>query len=231
MNYIIWKGIDSRDIKGLLISELAPISNPDMKTKITEIDGKDGDIIEELGYKSYDKKISIGLTRDYDIDEIIKYFTGEGILINSNEPDKYYKAKIVKGVDYQRLVRFRTASVEFHIQPYKYLVDEPPFILNITNETSLKVANQGLEESKPIMKLSGTGIVTIAIDGIDAFTIEFNNEEYIIIDSEEQEAYQGDILKNRQMTGDFPILKSGVSTISWTGTLTRIEIYPQSRWL
>ena len=81
MSKINWKGIDSDTITGLIISELPPISKPKMKTTITKIDGRDGDIIEELGYESYTKSIKVGLSKNYDIDEVIKYFTGSGDLI------------------------------------------------------------------------------------------------------------------------------------------------------
>ena len=88
MSKIIWKDKCSDDIQGLLICELPPISKPKMRTSSTEIDGRDGDIVEYLGYKSYDKTISIGLTRNYDLDAIMNFFTGNGKLILSNEPDK-----------------------------------------------------------------------------------------------------------------------------------------------
>ena len=51
MNSIIWKGVSSTTIKGLIISELPPISKPKMRIKETEIDGRDGSIVEELGYE------------------------------------------------------------------------------------------------------------------------------------------------------------------------------------
>ena len=78
---INWNGIDSDTIEGLMICELPPITKPKMRTNITKIDGRDGDIIEELGYESYTKSIKIGLVRNFDIDKIIKYFTGKGNLI------------------------------------------------------------------------------------------------------------------------------------------------------
>ena len=61
MNSIIWKGVSSTTIKGLLISELPPISRPAMRVKETTIDGRDGSILEDLGYSSYDKEVVIGL--------------------------------------------------------------------------------------------------------------------------------------------------------------------------
>src|SRR5574344_1857604 len=107
MANIIWNGVNSNSIEGLLICELPPITKPKMKTTITKINGRDGDIIEELGYESYTKSISIGLTRYYDVDEIIKYFTGSGKLVMSNEPDKEYICRIIDKIDYQKLLRFK----------------------------------------------------------------------------------------------------------------------------
>lgn len=232
MSYIKFKGIDSRTIQGLLICELPPISKPQMRTIITEVEGKDGDIIDEIGYSSYDKVINIGLTRNYDINQIIKYFSGSGDLIMSNEEDKVYKASIYSQIDYNKLLKFRTANVKFHVQPFKYLLDETIVDEEITNQESIQVTNQGLEKSKPIIIIYGTGIITLSINGYDVFTVDLGeDEEYIVVDSLQEEAYKGAILKNRLMSGNFPILDIGENEITWTGDLTRIIVEPKSRWL
>lgn len=232
MSYIYFKGIDSRTIQGLLICELPPISKPQMRTTVTEVEGKDGDIIDEIGYSSYDKVINIGLTRNYDINQIIKYFSGSGDLIMSNEEDKVYKASIYSQIDYNKLLKFRTANVKFHVQPFKYLLDETIVDEEITNQESIQVTNQGLEKSKPIITIYGTGIITLSINGYDVFTVDLGeDEEYVIVDSITEEAYKGAILKNRLMSGNFPILDIGENEITWTGDLTRIIVEPKSRWL
>lgn len=229
-DYIIFKNIKSSSLDGLMICELPPITKPEMRTSIIEIDGKDGDIIEELGYASYQKTLQIGLTRNFDINQIIKYFSGSGDLVLSNEPDKVYKATIYSKVDYEKLLRFKTAEVEFHVQPYKYLLNEAPFELNITNETELKVSNVGLEKSKPIITLYGEGEVQLSINGSDIFSINID-DEYVVINSIEEEAYKENVLKNRNMLGEFPILEIGINTIKWTGNLNKIIIEPKSRWI
>lgn len=229
-DYIIFKNIKSSSLEGLMICELPPITKPEMRTSIIEIDGKDGDIIEELGYASYQKTLQIGLTRNFDINQIIKYFSGSGDLVLSNEPDKVYKATIYSKVDYEKLLRFKTAEVEFHVQPYKYLLNEAPFELNITNETELKVSNVGLEKSKPIITLYGEGEVQLSINGSDIFSINID-DEYVVVNSIEEEAYKENVLKNRNMLGEFPILEIGINTIKWTGNLNKIIIEPKSRWI
>lgn len=232
MNSINWKGIDSESIDGLLICELPPISKPKMRIKETVIDGVDGSFIEELGYESYDKTMKIGLTRDYDIDEVMDYFNGEGNLIFSNEDDKLYKAKIINQIDYQRLLRFKTANITFRVQPFKYSVSEISKKVDITDETSINFYNNGNVESKPQIKIYGTDVINFKLEGRTIFTYTFSSDDtYVVIDSDKQDAYVGSILKNRFMNGDFPIFQKGKNTISWDGTITKIEISNYSRWI
>lgn len=228
MNYINWKGIDSRTIKGLLICELPPITKPKMRVQETQVDGVDGTIIEELGYESYDKTLQIGLSGDFDINQVIKYFTGEGNIIFSNEPDKYYKAKIIDQINYERLIRFRTASISIRVQPFKYKLDEEP----VTLTESGTVINQGLEDSKPVMTITGSGTVEILINGVAICEYTFpEGEDTVVIDSDKQDAYVGTELKNRNMSGEFPTFEPGQNTIAWSGTINSIIINSQSRWL
>lgn len=102
-----------------------------MRTEIEEIDGRDGDIVTELGYAAYDKQFTIGLYGSYDIDQVIKYFAGSGTVIFSNEPDKYYRYRIIDQIDYARLLRFKTATVTMHCQPFKYDIEDMGRLLNI----------------------------------------------------------------------------------------------------
>lgn len=230
-NYVIFKGIDSRTIRGLIIQELPSITKPKMRVSETVIDGVDGSYIEELGYESYDKTIKIGLTRNYDIDEVIDYFNGEGSIVFSNEPDKYYKVKIINQINYERLVRFKEATIKIRTQPFKYLYQEHKQAFNNPSE-SITVINNGFLDSKPIIKLEGSGTIEFKIDNVAIFSYTFpNNESEVIIDSDKQDAYLGNILKNRNMNGEFPLLKRGKNIITWTGTITKIEVIANSRWL
>lgn len=438
MNTIFWKGVFSTTIDGLLISELPPITKPPLRVKETTIDGRDGSVIEELGYSSYDKSITIGLHGNFNINKVIKYFTGEGEIIFSNEPDKVYTAKIVDQIDYNRLLRYRTAVVKFRVQPFKHkyletyketqtatatgtnivlkdsgatpmcikteaeevvvhgknILDanellvytstsvaisndgytitatgganapyvaskytlplalrgkayclqcdaiyseqnvdvtaqinvqspsgntydgvttknktrvvaikedatkievgvypnntkEPlgidnvvvvlglrfvpvesqndgwcPFdglqtlevvdgVANATGYDSVtvisnadnaemtveytkqfEVFNEGLENSKPKMVLHGSGTVGISVNGVHIFDYTFpEGETEVVIDSEKEDAYLGEVLKNRHMNGEFPVLLAGTNKIEWSGDVESIEILPRSRWL
>lgn len=131
-NYIILNGISSNTISGLLISTLPSISKPKIRTQTEEIDGRDGDIVTKLGYSAYDKEIEIGLYGNYDTDEVIEYFNSEGTVTFSNEPDKYYNYQILEQIDFEKLIRFKTAKVKMHVQPFKYPTEEEQIQVDAT---------------------------------------------------------------------------------------------------
>lgn len=229
MNKIIWKDIESTEFKGLMICELPPITKPKMRVQETEIDGVDGSIIEELGYESYDKTITIGLTKGFDIDDIIEYFTGEGNVTFSNEPERYYKAKIIDQIDYERLLRYRNATVKFRVQPFKYELDE---ISATLTESGKNIINNGNTTAKPIITIKGTGTIELIVNDNKLFSYTFPEEENeVIIDSQKQDAYLGTILKNRNMSGEFPIFNKGNNIITWNGNIESIEVSLKSRWI
>ena len=146
-NYIILNGKNSNEINGLLIQELPPISKPLIRTEVEEIDGRDGDIVTPLGYSAYDKEFTIGLYNDFDINEVAAYFNSEGTVTFSNEPDKYYYYQITAQIDFERLVRYRTATVTMHCQPFKYSATEQPITEDVSGTVSDEGTNLALENT------------------------------------------------------------------------------------
>lgn len=236
-NYIILNGTNSNTINGLLIQELAPISKPLMRTEVEQIDGRDGDIVTNLGFSAYDKEITIGLYGDYDLDEIIAFFNSRGTVIFSNEPDKYYYYQIYAQIDFERLVRYRTATVSFHVQPFKFSESESARTFNISaGTTSINISNNGNIYSKPAITLYGTGTINLSLNGNQIFVINLGESaNYLTIDATAMEAFKDttDTLMNRSVDGDYDNFKLdvGLNTISWSGSLTKIVIENYSRWL
>lgn len=234
MNYVIWNGRDSREINGLLICELPPITKPQMRVKETVIDGVDGSIIEELGYESYDKTITVGLKIGADVDEIIEYFTGNGKIVFSNEPNKYYIASITKGIDYQRLLRFRKANIILRVQPFKYDYEEIEMRYTNVIEQRISITNDGNYTAKPIITIEGEGTIVLSVNDTVICDYTFpDGENTVILDSQQQDAYLDSVknLRNRKMGGEFPLLKKGLNVISWSGTVESLRIKNYSRWL
>lgn len=234
-NYIILNGKDSRYIDGFLVQELPPISKPKIRTDVVEIDGRDGDIVTPLGYSAYDKELKIGLYGNYRIDDIISYFDSSGVVTFSNEVDKFYRYQIIEQIDFERLVRFRTATVKFHVQPFKYSRVETKkiFTFERADITSVGVRNGGNTIARPIITIEGEGNVSLSLNGKSIFAIAFGEDRSITIDTEKMEAYNGSTLKNRHVAGDYDnfVLNVGLNTISWSGRITRISLENFTRWI
>lgn len=231
-NYVIINGVKSNTKNGLAIKELPPISKPAMRTNTEAIDGRDGDLITKLGYASYDKTIEIGLFGTYDIDDIISFFNQKGTITFSNETDKYYVFDTLNQIDYNQIIKFRSATVVFHCQPFKYEVGETPITLSVGNNTIL---NKGNIYSKPILNIEGSGTINITLNGNQIFSIDLSETEEITIDIENMEAYDPNTsaLLNRLVIGDYDDFKlnSGNNTLTISGTITSATISKYSRWL
>ena len=234
--YIILNNIDSRTISGLLISSLAPISKPLVRTQVETVDGRSGDIVTPLGFSAYDKVIKIGLTYNYDIDEIIEYFNSSGVVIFSNEPDKYYRYAIYEQIDFERLIRFKTAEVTLHVQPFKYPVNEQPQTFEISSSpATVSIYNAGNIYARPIITITATGDVALSLNGSEILNIAFGDTaQTIIINCEELNAYDSqNILLNRLVTGNYDNIKlnKGSNEIGLTGNVTALTINKYSRWI
>lgn len=232
MNYLIINGQKSLSIQGLLIQSLPPISKPMMRTQINEIDGRDGDIITPLGFKAYDRPVEIGLTRFYDIDEVIGFFNQSGEIIFSNEPYKVYKFNILEQIDFERLIRFRTATVNVHVQPFKHSTVEFPLEYS-SNLDALAVINNGNIDARPKIEIYGTGNIDFSINNTDVLSIELGNEGNITIDAEQMEAYNSGGLKNRLVVGNYDkiILERGKNILAFDGNVSKVVISQYSRWI
>lgn len=231
-NYIILNGVNSNTITGLLISTLPPITKPKQRTQIEEIDGRDGDIVTKLGYSAYDKEFEIGLYGDFDINEVISYFNSEGTVVFSNENDKYYNYQILDQIDYEKLIRFKTAKVKMHMQPFKYPVREQT--ITLSGETT--VQNAGNIYARPVLNISGSGNIEINLNEQQIFEVDLGEDATsITIDTNQMEAYNPNTMElmNRKVTGDYSLFKieSGNNTVEITGTVTSATISNYTRWI
>lgn len=237
MNTITINGVDSSEIQGLLIQNLPPITKPKMRTRIEEIDGKNGDLITNLGFSAYDKEFDIGLYNNYDLDAIISFFNSSGTITFSNESDKYYYFDLFEQIDFEKLIRFKIAKVKMHVQPFKYSLLENTQTFDITNSTeNVQITNTGNYISKPVLSITGTGTINLYLNSYQVFIIDLGESETTItINVADLEAHNTDTgeLMNRQVTGDYEnfSLNVGLNTITWTGSISQIQLSNYSRWL
>lgn len=224
--YVIFNGVDSRELN-LHIEMLPPKVSPQQRYTTTAVSGRHGVLTETDGtFEPYTQSVEFTALDLSKLDKICSVFKGISWLTLSNELHRKYKARVANAIEFSQIIRlWRRFIVQFEVQPFGYETQPQNFIA--TNNS--KIFNYGTYESEPKIIVYGAGDITLNING--AGIILKGVTDKIIIDSEMQNAYNGSVLMNQNMNGEFPIFKVGENTISWTGNASKVAIEPNWRWV
>lgn len=225
LNEFFYNGKSTRDF-GIYCSGADTYAAPMRKYTAIEIKGKNGLILEDekafsnaaLGYKC----IIMG---DIDNYERFKAFmasqSGYKRLEDTFHPDEYREAVMAESISPVIKGDYDVASFEvvFSAKPQRFLKDGER-ALSFSGSGNILMNNTNFD-AKPMIRMLGSGTVTI---NSTSFTVT-DVSGYVDVDCEEMDVYKGSTNMNNKFTGSFPVLTSGLNTISST---VAIEIKP--RW-
>ena len=197
--YFAFKNINCMDY-GIYVREMPPEENGEDEFEIIEVPGRDGYLSIDLKRKKPIVKPIEGTFLENEYRNIIKrWLQGEGKLILSTEPDVYYKARIIKPIQYVgTYYGGRKFKVDFVCQPWGYLISGENTITITVKNTSI---HNPETLSKPLIKIYGAGAVDLIIN---SNIHKFNITDYVTIDSELMGCYKDNTLAT--FTGEFPEL-------------------------
>ena len=197
----------------------------------TEVEGRDGSLTRFIGYEDLKFTLNFNILFQSDIKQKLREIKGllsrAKTLTFDDSPNFFYKVKQAQISDTETIIKSSGVfSVDFVADPFEY--QKTSSTAYTTKPISL--TNQTTAEALPLIKITGTGTVVLNVNGTGVTLTGLTSS--ITLDSELQEAYTGLTTNmNSNMNGNFPVLKIGSNTISWTGTVTKVEIDPQWRWL
>ena len=235
MHTLIYNGRRSLDY-GLMVTGKTVYNGAQRDVTVIEVPGRDGNLIIDNGrYKNvpirYDLAIVPGMTPfDFaELAQIIKDWllpdAGYHELWDDYDPRYYRLGAYTGSVDIeQELTSLGSCSLSFDCKPFRYSVEGQQAV---TLTAAGTLYNGEVYASKPYIKVTGSGDITLTINGTDYELDDVDG--YIELDSELMDAYKGTSNQNSKLTaGDFPKLIPGLNSISWTGTVTSVSIVP--RW-
>lgn len=117
-----------------------------------------------------------------------------------------------------------TFEIVFRCKPQRFLTSGETTSSYTANGS---ITNPTLFESRPLIKVTGYGTLTIGSEQI----VIANRFSYVNIDSDIQDCYYGAQNANSVVTfnsNNFPVLKPGVNNFTKTANISKIEITP--RW-
>ena len=234
-------GVSSETVNTLIQSRPA-IEAPLRKVEWTSPYGTDGDIpFDEGAYSNTSMDLYMltdGNNAIQDRQALYNLLDGRGVykdFIPYFDPDKIYRVMLNDKVSFDSryyLKEVQSLSVKFTVKPYKYLVDNDPIIMDEKNGQAINPTNY---TSQPIIKIFGTGPVTLKVNGFEYNIKEV--EDTITLSSERYAAYQEYItgilsnMNHQIMFKEYPVLEPGVNNIEVIGDVTRVVIEPRWRSL
>ena len=232
-----WNGVKCTDY-GIYVTEQPPSTIPEERVTFTNIPGRSGSLTTLEGDYVYEDLVLTATCVISDPDRILEiagWLRGSGTVTFANRDGGFYYARVVNQIPFEKILRgnpHRSFAVNFRCKPFWYEADVP--VKNIqpgSGSTSgyVTMQNPGNVPSEPIITVTGSGEITLIVDMTIVELSDVNGE--ITIDSVLQEAYSGITSMNSSMSGDFPTLPPGNSTISWTGNVTYLKVEPNWRYL
>lgn len=217
---------------GLLISKKKIYSTPARNVSFLSVPGRSGDVIvDNDSYPNIEVSYTVGSKNiGSQLENIASWLSQPGYLRLSDTymPNFFRLAANVSGQSWdEQLLNFGETTLTFNCKPFRYLVSGEN---TTTLTTSGTITNPTNFSSLPYIKITGSGNVTLHVNNssYSLSTISPNIE----IDSEMMSVYRGTtLLNNKAGFDEFPVLEPGENSISWTGTVTKVEIVPRWRCL
>lgn len=230
--FFSFKGRSSLDF-GLYIKEKGVYKGAQRDLTYIPVAGRDGDVIIDNGrFKnaSIPYKLEVLNETQYSFAELARLIRnwllsepGYFELWDIYDSLYYRLASYADDADIeQELCQYGTLDINFNCKPYRYLRSG----LDKVTGTSLILTNPEDYESKPYLKIYGTGTCYVYINGTALSVKDVN--DYVEIDSEIMDCYKGNTPLNNKMTGGFPALKPGINLITAGTGVSGLEIIP--RW-
>lgn len=226
---LVFNEQSSKDL-GLVITSSNLFNAPQLSYSAKKIDGRNGSLITCDGsYQNVELTVKM-MWRDKaeSITNQIKSWllsTKGYSRLESDYQMDYYRMAMVSGTLDFDVFKNRSGSVEvtFTCKPQLYLKSGEQVT---TLTTDGIIDNPTLFDAKPLIRVYGVGKLGI---GSETITITKGATEYIDIDCDIQDCYEG--LDNRNglvSLTDFPTLPSGNTGITLGTGITKVEITP--RW-
>lgn len=183
-----------------------------------EIPDSSGSLFLDTGtYDPYERRVEL-LSKDLTmIPAVFTWLDGAGDL--DLDEGGIYKVRVmeVATVTESFTLGWTRIIVTFEFQPFLFLESHDMILTS-----GQKIFNEGLE-SDPYFKISGTGEVTVFVNGVEAFTVFVDQ----FVEIEYPFARKGVLNKGRDLTA-FPKIPSGEVIVTWTGSV--YEMLFNGRW-
>lgn len=232
INTITFNGENSGDF-GVYIGGQGTYNAPQKDVTKVTIPGRNGDLINDNGrWLNVQVPYNIVVMDNFrtKTDNIRAWLTspvGYARLEDTYHPDEYRMARVAGTIDFETKAFNNSGrtTVIFDCKPQRFLKSGET-ATTVSKNTNIN--NPTKYNSKPLIRVNGTGNGTVTING---YTMTITGmSSYMMIDCELMDCYKGTESQNSKvvLASGFPVLKPGNNLVNWTGSVTGVQI--TGRW-
>ena len=163
------------------------------------------------------------LADDYNDMAIKAFCANRTVLTLSRVPDYYFKIRRISlsAADNSGYGKRIDYTLTLTLAPFRYLISNDWVQVDLTEDD--RIINRYTRYSKPIFEVTGTGDISLTIQGKTFSVAGLTSGQTIKIDSERKITYSGNNLLIGVTSGEYPLLNIGENLFSHSGTITSIK--------
>jgi phage-related protein len=230
-DWFSWNGVRCTEF-GIHVSEQPPLTIPAERATYTNVPGRSGSLTTLEGDDVYDDLVLTATCFVLDaarIPEIAAWLKGSGMITFANRQGGFHYARIANQISFEKILRgnpHKSFAVNFRCKPFWYAENVGTIMLTTSGTV---INNPGSVFSEPVITVYGSGDITLMV-GLTIVELEGITDS-ITLDTTIMEAYSSTASMNSNMSGNFPLLVPGMNAVSWNGSVTKIEVNPNWRYL
>lgn len=230
MSAILWNGT-ALNALGIVVDRIPPITKGKKRIETYDVPGRNGFLaVDEGTYEPFVLSLECHMRSSEDFDAVKAALDGYGTLSLDNGV-RQYTAIVNNQIDFEKVRQapFRRFPVQFLVNPIA--VETAVNTVTVTSSpTTINIAD-ATTEMFPTITLEGSDLLHITFNNT-SFTFIADNTKTYTFQCDLKEVFDDDDLNaSALMNGDFPLLKPGTNTISYTGTVTSFTVQYSKAYL
>lgn len=233
INSITFNGQNSLDY-GLYVSGNQTFNSAEKDYSKVSVPGRNGDLLVfNKRYKNVNMVYDAILIENYEenterVRAWLMSADGYCRLEDTYHPNEFRIASFSGPIDFDtKMLEAGETTLTFDCKPQRWLKSGEQITL-ITPDNNRSIVNPTLFESKPLLRIYGTGQILIGTGNI---TINEQGSEYIDIDCDIMDCYEGLVNRNGNVTiSKWPTFTAGNNYVVFPDNSNITKIYVTPRW-
>ena len=231
MGYLIFRGVSTESLGDVYVSRMPDHRKASKRFAEYYVKGRDGALHVDEGFATFTLSVTlILLGANVNARQIVNAWAdGTGKLISSDDLNHAYEASVLDEIQWSRAKYGEkfcdTATIKFVCQPY--MVESVDSVLTFT--ATGDILNPGSATALPLITVEGEGDSTVTVAGTEMTIASMTPGVPVNIDC--ANGYVWTASGATSITGGFPELPMGASSVVFGSGVTKVTITPHWRWV